>query len=56
LRSANQAGADLSATDLRRAYFDKANLSGVTMTRSRYSQNTTWPEGFTPPPEAIGVK
>ncbi len=56
LPGADLEGADLSATDLRGANFDKANLSGVTMARSRYSQNTTWPEGFTPPPEAVGMK
>jgi uncharacterized protein YjbI with pentapeptide repeats len=43
-------GADLEGTNLQEAYLWGANLQEV-----RYNNATVWPEGFTPPPEAVNV-
>lgn len=51
----NLKGADLSETnledvDLGASDLSGANLSGAKFTNIRYSSQTVWPEGFTPPP------
>jgi hypothetical protein len=56
LRDADLAGADLTGADLRNAALGKAILMGADLTGARYDQKTRWPDGFTPPPEAIKVE
>jgi len=50
LYGANLQGAGLFGTNLQGAFLFQANLQRV-----RYNNATTWPEGFTPPPEAVNV-
>ncbi len=46
LRDANLWGADLMGAD----------LMGADLTGARYDPKTRWPDGFTPPPEAVKVE
>ena len=45
LRSANLQDADLGG----------ANLQGANLARVEYNNDTAWPEGFTPPPNAVNL-
>jgi len=50
LRCANLQGADLVDANLQGANLVDANLRGA-----KYNNATSWPEGFTPPPETVNV-
>jgi hypothetical protein len=53
LRRADLIGADLIGADLRDANLRGADLAGADLRGAKYNENTAWPEGFTPPPEAL---
>lgn len=58
LREVNLSYADLRGALLERTNLAGSNLSGaqleqVNLTNALYNDQTRWPEGFTPPPEAI---
>lgn len=71
LKMANLEGANLQEADLMGAVFQRTilvgaklqganlmnttNLQEANLTKAEYNNATTWPEGFTPPPEAINV-
>jgi len=60
LRDSILVGADLSGIDFWHTDLSGANLAGVTLKETDfrwaiYSNNTKWPEGFTPPDTAIKV-
>jgi len=65
LQKADLSGADLQEADLVRAKLQEANLAdaylqgafleGANLQGTKYNNATKWPEGFTPPPEAINV-
>jgi hypothetical protein len=48
LRASNLEGANLSGADLR-----GAKLEGCSLRHTKYDNATRWPEGFSPPPEAV---
>jgi hypothetical protein len=50
LRASNLEGANLSGADLR-----GAKLEGCSLRHTKYDNATRWPEGFSPPPEAVNV-
>jgi hypothetical protein len=50
LRASNLEGANLSGADLR-----GAKLEGCSLRHTKYDNATRWPEGFSPPPEAVYV-
>ncbi len=61
LQLANLTGAGLGVANLTSADLSGANLTGTNLTgahlaNARYDRNTQWPDGFTPPPEAIKVE
>jgi hypothetical protein len=53
LRNADLRGASLREADLRAADLRGAQLRGADLTGVVVDQDTQWPEGFTPPPEAV---
>ena len=55
LADANLQGAYLRDANLRGADLRRANLQEVWLEDARYDNATKWPEGFTPPPEAVNV-
>jgi len=60
LRSANLQDADVLDANLQLAYLEDANLQGTNLVFgnlqwAKYNDDTTWPQGFTPPPEAVNV-
>ena len=60
LWSANLRGADLWGANLQEASLMSANFEGSVLLHAKlhgaeYNNATTWPAGFTPPPEAINV-
>jgi len=55
LGGANLEDADLGGADLTGANLKDANLAGANLDGSKYDADTVWPEGFTPPPEAINI-
>jgi hypothetical protein len=60
LTFANLQGANLALTKLQGAYLGGARLQGADLQSAKlqgtkYDNATTWPAGFTPPPEAINV-
>ncbi len=56
LWDADLRGANLRGAHLTGAYLAGANLKDADLERARYDKNTQWPDGFTPPPEAIKVE
>ena len=57
LREANLCGADLRGADLSGAdLVSDAYLRGADLSGARYNHYTQWPDGFTPPSEAIEVE
>jgi uncharacterized protein YjbI with pentapeptide repeats len=48
-------GADLERAKLQGANLEGAKLQGVDLREAEHNDDTIWPEGFTPPPEAIDV-
>ena len=52
---ANLQDADLVNANLQQANLGGANLQGANLQGVRYNNATAWPEGFTPPPEAVNV-
>jgi hypothetical protein len=50
LECANLQGADLGYTELQGAFLGDAKLQDA-----KYNNATTWPDGFTPPPEAVNM-
>ena len=50
-RSANLYGADLSGADLRSADLSRADLRSADLRSANHDNWTTWPSGFTPPPQ-----
>ncbi len=55
LSQANLSRANLSQTNLRETNLREANLTDANLTSAKYNDNTQWPEGFTPPSDAIKV-
>jgi len=55
LSEADLSGADLSEADLTGANLRGANLRNADLWGAKYDDKTTWPTGFTPPPEAWKV-
>jgi len=60
LAGANLQGASLWGAHLQETILLDANLQGAILVRAnlrgaQYNNATTWPEGFTPPPEAVNV-
>ena len=55
LARANLAGADLVGANLERAFLEGAELTGSELWDATYNNETVWPEGFAPPPQAINV-
>ena len=53
LLGANLERAFLLGANLERAFLVGANLEGAYLGSAIYNDRTTWPDGFTPPPEAI---
>jgi hypothetical protein len=53
LHDANLSDARLNEADLSGANLSEANLSDADLSRVVYDDHTTWPTGFTPPPDAI---
>ena len=49
-------GADLRGADLRSADLRGADLRETDLSMARYDANTRWPEGFTPPSEAVRIE
>ncbi len=49
-------GTDLSGADLRSADLRGADLRETDLSMARYDANTRWPEGFTPPSEAVRIE
>jgi hypothetical protein len=47
---------NLCGADLRAANLYGADLQGVNLQQAQYDRRTQWPEGFTPPEEAIFVE
>ena len=45
-------GVDLDGADLKGANFAGATLTGCDLDGATFDENTKWPKGFTPPPEA----
>jgi hypothetical protein len=56
LTGANLKGAHLEGADLKDANLTDASLTDASLTDARYDKKTQWPDGFTPPPEAIKVE
>jgi uncharacterized protein YjbI with pentapeptide repeats len=52
LSGADLSGADLSEADLSGANLSGAELNGADLSKITYDDNTTWPDDFTPPPDA----
>lgn len=55
LVNADLTGADLSNAILVSAELNGARLDGAILTGARYSDKTIWPDGFTPPADAINM-
>jgi uncharacterized protein YjbI with pentapeptide repeats len=55
LRGAELQGANLQGEDFGWLILGGAELQGAILEEAQYNNATTWPEGFTPPPEAINV-
>ena len=53
---ANLSGADLGGAYMEGANLSNADLSGADLFRTRYDEETVWPDGFTPPSDAIKVR
>lgn len=56
LRGVNLQGADLQGANLMFAKLEDANLGDTNLAGAAYNQATRWPEGFTPPAEAVKVE
>ena len=56
IKGANLGGADLGRADLRGADLEGAYLKGANLEGAKYDDKTIWPEGYTPPTNAINVK
>jgi hypothetical protein len=56
LQDANLQDANLQDADLIAADMKGANLQGANLKEASYNEDTIWPQGFTPPPEAKKVK
>ena len=52
LQDSNFEGADLMGTNLKDANLSDATLTGANLEGITYNTDTTWPEGFTPPPSS----
>jgi len=55
LKWAHLQGANLHGAKLQGANLHDAKLQGANLKWAEYNNATTWPEGFTPPPEAVNV-
>jgi uncharacterized protein YjbI with pentapeptide repeats len=55
LGGANLWGAALYGANLYGASMGEADPCGAILDKAKYDADTQWPEGFTPPPEAINV-
>ena len=55
LMNANLVGANLVGANLERAFLEGAELTGSELWDATYNNETVWPEGFAPPPQAINV-
>ena len=55
LARANLLGAPLWRANLRGADLQGADLAETILEDAEYDNTTVWPEGFTPPPEAVNV-
>jgi len=55
LEGANFQQANLHDAKLQGANLYGAKLQGANLKWAKYNNATTWPEGFTPPPEAVNV-
>jgi uncharacterized protein YjbI with pentapeptide repeats len=55
LSGADLSGADLSGANLSGAIFYRVYLRAGYLSRARYNNQTLWPDGFTPPADAINV-
>jgi len=60
LEDANLKGATVVDVNFEKAHLEGANLQGTYLEGinwwvTKYNNATTWPEGFTPPPEAVNV-
>ena len=53
LRRVDLSRVDLSRVDLSGATLTEADLSGADLSGAKYNDDTHWPEGFTPPPNAV---
>jgi uncharacterized protein YjbI with pentapeptide repeats len=55
LQGSHLEGANLQEANLVGADLQEANLVGADLQEAKYNNATTWPEGFTPPPDAVNV-
>jgi uncharacterized protein YjbI with pentapeptide repeats len=47
---------NLEQADLRSTLLGATNLQGGNVSHAKYNNSTVWPEGFTPPPEAVDLE